>query len=116
MLNRREPDEPVVETRPEDARHKDGADHQHATHGRCALFTALQFGKAVDFRRSANRLSDFQCPISFANDEISKNQRGQECGDRRSNGPEGDVKKNVEPDELARSGDGGSTSWRSHDC
>jgi hypothetical protein len=45
-------------------------------------------------------LFDFQCP-QLCDNEISKHQGGQECGDRRSNGPEGDVKKNVEPDEVA---------------
>ena len=95
----REPDELVVETRPEDAGHNDGANHQHAAHRRCALLHPLQFGEAVDFRRSSNRLFDFQCP-QLCDNEISKNQRGQKCSDRRSNGPEGDVEKNIEPDEL----------------
>jgi hypothetical protein len=44
-------------------------------------------------------LFDFQCP-QLCDNEISKNQGGQKCGDRRSNGPEGDVKKNIEPDEV----------------
>jgi hypothetical protein len=60
----------------------------------------LQFGQPVDFRRSSNRLFDFQCP-QLCDNEISKNQRGQKCGDRRSNGPEGDVKENVEANEVA---------------
>ena len=53
----------------------------------------------MDFRRSSDRLFDFQCSELLDN-EISKNQGGQKCGDRRSNSPEGDVKKNIEPDEL----------------
>src|SRR5262249_36322285 len=94
-----EPNELVVETRPEEARHNDSANHQNAAHGRRALFHTLQFSQAVDFRRSSDRLFDFQC-LQLCDYEISKNQRGQKCGDRRSNSPEGNVKKNVEPDEL----------------
>jgi hypothetical protein len=54
----------------------------------------------VDFRRSSNRLFDFECPELCYN-EISKNQSGQKCGDRGSNGLEGDVKENIEPDKVA---------------
>ena len=54
----------------------------------------------MDFRRSSNRLFDLQCS-QLCDDEISKNEGGQKRGDRRGNGPEGDVKKDVEPDELA---------------
>src|SRR6266513_2065919 len=96
----REPDELIVETRPKDARNNYGANNQHAAHRRRALLHALQFGEAVDFRRSSNRLFDFQCSQLF-DDEISKNQGGQKSSDRRSNGPESDVKKNVEADELS---------------
>jgi hypothetical protein len=44
-------------------------------------------------------LFNFKCS-QLCNDEIAKNQGGQKGRDRSSNGPEGDVKKNVEPDEL----------------
>jgi hypothetical protein len=60
----------------------------------------LQFGKSVDLRRSSNRLFDFQC-LQLCDNEIAKNQGGQEGGNRRSDGSEGNVKKNVEPDEVA---------------
>jgi hypothetical protein len=53
----------------------------------------------VNFRRSSNRLFGSQCP-QLCDDEISKNEGGQKRRNRRSNGPEGDVKKNVEPNEL----------------
>jgi hypothetical protein len=44
-------------------------------------------------------LFDFQCP-QLCDNEIAKNQGGQKGGDRSSNGTKGDVKKNIEPDEL----------------
>ena len=38
---------------------------------------------------------------NFAIMKFPKIKGSQKCSDRRSNGPEGDVKKNVEPDEVA---------------
>ena len=69
-----EPNEPIARTSPDEARHKDRSDGEHAPHGWRALFTAMQFGKTVNFCRCANGLSQLQRG-QFSNDEISKNQR-----------------------------------------
>ncbi len=96
---KREPDELIVETRPEDARDNDGADHQHAAHGRRALFTPCS--SASRWTSAAPRIG---CPtfsaIRFSIMKFPKISVSQKRGDRRSNGAEGDIKKNVEPDEL----------------
>jgi len=52
----------------------------------------------MNFRRSANRLSQFQRDQS-SNNEVSKHQREQERRHCGGNGSEGDIKENVEPDE-----------------
>ena len=70
----REPDEFVVETRPKDARHKHGANHQHATHGGCALLHPVKLRKPVNFLRSANRLSHFQ-RTQLCDNEVAKGER-----------------------------------------
>ena len=93
-----QPNEAVIEARPDETGHKDRADNQHATHGGRSLFTTMQFSEAVNFRRSANRLSQFQRDQS-SNNKVSKNQREQERRHRGGNGSERDIKKNVEPDE-----------------
>ena len=77
---------------------KHGANHQHATHRGCALLHTLEFGKSVDFRRSSNRLFNFQCP-ELCDNEVSKRKGQQKSGDRRGYGSKSDVKKNIEPDE-----------------
>ena len=48
----------LLSRRGQGSRKKDGANHQHATHGWCALLHPLQFSKPMDFRR----LLHFQCP------------------------------------------------------
>src|SRR5262249_39911000 len=95
----REPHEFVVETRPKDARHKHGANHQHAAHRRCALLDAMKLRKPVNFLRSANRLSHFQ-RTQLCDNEVSKRERQQKSGDCRRYGSKSDVKENIEPDEL----------------
>ena len=55
-----QPNESVVEANPQKTRHKNGSDHQHASHGRRALLDAMQLGKPVNFRCSANRLSQLK--------------------------------------------------------
>src|SRR6266480_4431138 len=52
----------------------------------------------MNFRRSANRLPQFQRD-QYSNYEVSKNQREQERRHRRGNSSERDIKENVEADE-----------------
>src|SRR5438552_18722766 len=63
----RESDEFVVETRPKDARHKHGANHQHDTHGGCALLHPVKLSNPVNFLRTASRMSNFQSTQPSAN-------------------------------------------------
>jgi hypothetical protein len=59
----------------------------------------MKLGKAMNFCRAANRLSQLQCS-QFSDDEIPENERDQKSRYRRSDGSERDVKENVEPNEL----------------
>src|SRR5439155_1069997 len=93
-----QPNEAVIKARPDKTGHKDGANNQHATHGGRSLLAAVQFGEAVNLGRSTNRLSQFQRDQD-SNNEVSKDQREQECRHCRGNGPERDIKENIEPDE-----------------
>src|SRR5438045_2357464 len=54
-----QPNEAVIKARPHETGHKDGAYDQHATHRRRPLLAAMEFSKTMNFRRSADRLSQF---------------------------------------------------------
>ena len=68
-----EPDEAIVRTRPQKAGKKNGADDEHATHGRRSLLAEVQFCQPVDFFRRANRLAQLE-RRQLADDEVPEDQ------------------------------------------
>ena len=68
-----EPDEAIVRTRPQKAGKKNGADDEHATHGRRSLLAEMQFCQPVDFFRPANRLTQLE-RRQLADDEVPEDQ------------------------------------------
>ncbi len=98
-----QPDGGVIRPRPEQRGDEDAAVQQHAAHRRRAGFFAVQFEEAMHFLLRPHGLAELE-RNEAADGVVAENQREQKGGERRRDGPKGDVLKDVERAEIVRRG------------